>query len=186
MNRLLKTNYTRDYIQPSNLPDYGKEPHNIPMNTMWAFVQNDVLFSCIMFIHIYIHYVLLLATFGYIVFYMHIYIIYLEPKYPLVQLEKTFFWRQNKGQMGSRYIMVLASSPSSWKILGFFGRSRGYQTAGRRCAFREISGIFSREIREFSPDRKWFNDCYLKSPSQHLKHFLEHLRGAEWMVKGAH
>ena len=32
---------------------------------------------------------------------MNIYIIYLEPKCPLFWLEKTFFWRQNKGQMGS-------------------------------------------------------------------------------------
>ncbi len=32
--------------------------------------------------------------------------IYLEPKWgPLFWLERTFFWRQNKGQMGSRYFL---------------------------------------------------------------------------------
>ena len=31
---------------------------------------------------------------------------YLEPKWPLFWLEKTFFWTKNKGQMGSRYIYI--------------------------------------------------------------------------------
>ena len=35
--------------------------------------------------------------------------IYLEPKLPLFWLEKTFFWRQNKGHLGSRYIYVINS-----------------------------------------------------------------------------
>ena len=43
---------------------------------------------------------------------------YLEPNLPLFWLERTFFWRQNKGHLGSRYIYIyieyLIRNFSSW------------------------------------------------------------------------
>ena len=49
---------------------------------------------------------------------MYIYI-YLEPKCPLFGLEKTLFWRQNKGQMGSRYIYIYTKTKCSMYMAYF-------------------------------------------------------------------
>ncbi len=49
------------------------------------------------------------SLYGYNIIYIYIYILYLEPKLPLFWLERTFFWMQNKGQMGSSDIYIYTS-----------------------------------------------------------------------------
>ena len=65
----------KKYKQHSIYIPFQGEPHNIPMNTMWAFVQSSVVslwwFYCIMF-NPYLHSLIRTPiSFGYIVSYLH-------------------------------------------------------------------------------------------------------------------